>query len=96
MLAESGVSNAAPTLEVGAYPPGPGPRVRTAKVTAESSAFAACRADERLIGGGCQTDQPVINSYPSGQGAEDTVGARWNCTSGSKVTAYALCTKVAP
>ncbi len=98
MLAESGVSNAAPAAEVGAYPPGPGTRVRTAKVTAPDSAFAACKADERLIGGGCQSEQPVTGNYPSGQGTEDTVGARWNCTgAGVKdVTAYALCAKVSP
>jgi hypothetical protein len=96
MLAASGVE-ATPSAEVTAHPPGPGTRVRTVEVTAKVRAFAACRADERLIGGGCKAEYAVASSHPSGHSREDTVGARWNCTvtmGNHDVTAYALCEKV--
>ncbi len=95
MLAESGVATT-PTAEIAAHPPGPGMRVRTVTVTANNDAFAACKPTERLTGGGCKSDYPLLGNYPSGQGAEDTVGARWNCTGNSNadVTAYALCAQL--
>ncbi|MGC4091319.1 MAG: hypothetical protein QM756_26260 [Polyangiaceae bacterium] len=96
MLAASGV-DASPTAEVAAHPPGPGTRVRTVEVTAKLRAFAACKPDERLVGGGCRAEYPLPSSYPSGHSAEDTVGARWNCTvsmGNHEVTAYALCSKL--
>ena len=96
MLAASGVE---PTAEV-APPPGPadGPHVRTANATGYTSAFAACRSDERLVGGGCKTDYSLQESYPSEVTADDTVGARWNCKANAHVsiTAYALCSRVSP
>jgi integration host factor subunit beta len=58
---------------------------------------AACKPDERLVGGGCRAEYPLPSSYPSGHSAEDTVGARWNCTvsmGNHEVTAYALCSKL--
>jgi hypothetical protein len=99
MLASSGVETSGARVETTVQPPGPGARVRTVTVTAEESAFAACKADERLVGGGCKpasTKQPPLASYPAGHGPEDTVGARWNCLTGAgeQITAYALCAKL--
>lgn len=96
MLEQSGVetpvvAELAPTT---ASPPGAGTRVRTVTVASTGTAFAACKATERLIGGGCKT-KSLKSSYPSGQSAEDTIGARWNCegNDNNEVMAYALCTK---
>ncbi len=95
MLAESGVT-AAPAAETAVHPPGAGTRVRTATVKAIETAFAACRADERMVGGGCYSLEAIRGNYPSGHGPDDTVGARWNCIALGKVeiTAYALCGKL--
>jgi hypothetical protein len=92
LLVESGITEA-PQAEKPVHSPGPGARVRVVSTTAKASAFAACRADERLIGGGCSV---AGASYPSAHGEEDTVGARWNCKPqlSSGVTAYALCSKL--
>jgi hypothetical protein len=91
MLQQSGVKPAA-VVEKAAHPPGPGQRVRTAKAKGKGRVFAACRDDERLVGGGCSEQ---VASYPSETSAEDTVAARWNCVSSSiEVTAYALCQQV--
>lgn len=95
MLEQSGVAST-PAAEVTTPPPGPGTRIRTVKVTAKDSAFAACKLDERLVGGGCDAPHPAAGSFPSGTGADDTVGARWNCRvgPGHEVTAYALCARL--
>jgi hypothetical protein len=70
--------------------------VRVVQTKGERSAFAACKADERLTGGGCRLPQPWAHmSYPSHQSETDTVGARWNCEMGERATseieAFALC-----
>jgi hypothetical protein len=88
MLTESGVKPDPKQVEKATRPPGRGQRVRTVSVSGEGSAFAACRSDERLVGGGCKPDAV---GYPSDYSPDDTVGARWNCTNGYDVTAYALC-----
>lgn len=90
MLEESGVKPVR-TAEKVVHPPGAGQRVRTATAKGSGRVFAACRADERLIGGGCSDDAA---SFPSEFSADDTVGARWNCNGASDVTAYALCMKL--
>jgi hypothetical protein len=84
-----------------APPAGPGLPVRVVRTSQRNKAFAACRMDERLIGGGCKAEDAVFDSYPSGHGETDTVGARWNCRSNpyeeySAVEAYALCQKLPP
>jgi hypothetical protein len=96
LLAESGIASTEPTVERGALPAGPGATVRVVTTTAKETAFAACRAEERLVGGGCKGDFATHNSFPSGHSSEDTVGARWNCTTGGQVqiTSYALCQKL--
>lgn len=100
LLKESGITEV--PAEQAVHPPGPGPRVRIVTTKAKRSAFAACRADERLTGGGCESDGVVAGSYPSGHGAEDSVGARWNCKNSAmintdaEITAYALCSPLAP
>jgi len=105
LLAESGVAiDGGVAIETAVAPPGQGARVRTVQTTAARSAFAACRADERLVGGGCRADRFLTSSYPSGNSKVDTVGARWNCElhddddknrdKEQSVTAYALCEKV--
>jgi hypothetical protein len=95
MLAASGVQ---PTAEAAPRAAAAGPRVRTATVTGKQEVFAACRSDERLVGGGCKSDYLLANSYPSETSTDDTVGARWNCKANSRddITAYALCAKVSP
>lgn len=72
-----------------------GGQIRTVTFSAKSYAVAACKPDERLVGGGCKHDH-VLSSYPGGGSSEDTVGGRWNChaSNGEPVTAYALCTKL--
>ena len=91
LLEQAGVT---PTIEAAVSPPGPGTRVRIVTITAKDTVFAACRPDERLTGGGCNTGN-LHATYPSGHGVEDTIGARWNCVgdAAAEVTAYALCTK---
>lgn len=100
LLKEGGIIDTAPIAEVPtiptALPPGPGQRVRTVELKANGSAFAPCKRDERLIGGGCRSVQPMLESHPSHHGAEDTMGARWNCRialADYEVTAFALCLK---
>ncbi len=77
-------------------------RVVTIKTGGKGShVFAACRADERLVSGGCKLNNDnitsVIDSYPSHHDAGDTVGARWNCGqpgSDLDLEAYALCQRL--
>lgn len=75
--------------------PAAGLRVRVSRAKGQGSAFAACRTDERLVGGGCSSTSAARRSYPSHNSESDTVGARWNCEldgmPGSDVSAYALC-----
>jgi len=97
LLAASGIdAGAGSVAEKAIAPPGPGTRVRTVVTTGTHAAFAACRADERLVGGGCDTARALEGNFPSGNSAEDTVGARWNCRMRweESVTAYALCEKL--
>ena len=68
--------------------------MRIATTTSSGDSFAACRADERLIGGGCGAESNLVSSYPSNYGPDDTVGARWKCRPGNQVTPYALCAKL--
>jgi hypothetical protein len=93
MLAASGVEPDATQVERPTPPPGPGQRVRTVSVRTKGTGFAACRADERLIGGSCK---PAATGYPTGFGVDDTVGARWTCEAGFErpVTVFALCMKL--
>ena len=75
-------------------------RVRTVVTEGRRPLFAACRADERLTGGGCQlpgaTTGSVRPSYPSHVGRDDTLGAGWNCQLESQYSslpmrAHAMC-----
>jgi len=98
MLAASGVDSSEPDVPLAEAPlhAGPGLPVRVASARAKAhKALAACRPDERLIGGGCNASTPMLRSFPSHFGESDTVGARWNCeaTSGGDdvLEAYALC-----
>jgi hypothetical protein len=105
-LEQSGVP-AATTAEQPQAPPSVG-SIRVVTTTTggtRSTVFAACRADERLVSGGCKLDSPIIvpvDSYPSHHGVSDTLGARWNCRAGAngqlELEAYALCqrTTVSP
>lgn len=93
MLAE----RAAPPPAQAPAPPAPGVAVRVVEITSEGSALAACRPEERLVGGGCFSKTQLEATYPSHHSPEDTVGARWNCSaafSNVEVTAYALCEAV--
>ncbi len=94
LLAQSGIPRDRTAVERPAHPPGPGQRVRTARAKGKNRVFAACRDDERLIGGGCDA---LVPSYPSDFSADDTVGARWNCNNTGGIgehSAYALCMKL--
>lgn len=77
--------------------------VRVGNKNAGAWVIAACRADERLVSGGCKITDPnrvlLLDSYPSGDSATDTVGGRWNC--GNKdlafdipLEAFALCQRL--
>lgn len=71
--------------------------VRVSRTDATGSGFAACRDDERLIGGACESKGMLSSSVPSGFGATDTVGARWSCTTTAPeipLVSYALCQKL--
>lgn len=76
--------------------------VRVSTTKGASPIFAACRRDERLLGGGCRAETSTIAlgaNYPSGHNEHDTVGARWNCEGRSSYTpmqleAYALCLRL--
>jgi hypothetical protein len=109
LLRASGVEPAPPVAETA--PPlesaGPG-AIRVSQTQGRGPLFAACRADERLVGGGCWApsetykETAIRQSYPSHFGAVDTVGARWNCggvaTSDyaeTDLVAYALCARLA-
>lgn len=96
MLAASGITERAPAEALPAAPAGPGTRVRIVEVQSRQTAFAACRNDERLTGGGCRSAEAVIGSYPTHHGPEDAVGARWNCIGDGEIelTAFALCAKL--
>jgi hypothetical protein len=63
-------------------------------------AMAACRADERLVSGGCNNADNVtltLPSFPTSDHAHDTTGARWNCgwretqLGAMTIEAFALC-----
>lgn len=76
--------------------------VRTSNGGKGAWVFAACRADERLVGGGCTPAKGKWTDVPehmSGESATDTVGARWNCgwretTFPSEIEAFALCQRL--
>lgn len=103
LLEASGVDPAStaerPAPEVAPGEPAKAGSIRVSHTEGKSPIFAACRADERLLGGGCQpgsTSVVVQASYPSDFDARDTLGARWNCVGGSdfspmELQAYALC-----
>lgn len=68
--------------------------VRVSRTDAIGSGFAACRSDERLIGGSCESKGTLSSSVPSDFGATDTVGARWICATVDQrvpLVSYALC-----
>ena len=102
MLKQSGVEVAAqverPAAPADATAVGPGAggpgAVRVAHTKSQGKlVFAACRPEERLVGGGCLTssdDTVLWGSYPSDFGAADTLGARWNCQGKSKYVDYEL------
>lgn len=92
-LAEERVEAEMGAAEITQPPPGPGLAVRVVHTSSRGTALAACREDERLVGGGCRSSANVRGSYPSHAGASDTVGARWNCEAGgpAEVEAWALC-----
>jgi hypothetical protein len=77
--------------------------VRVANKNVGAWVIAACRADERLVSGGCKLDDPSrlmsLDSYPSSESGADTIGGRWNC--GKKelavdlpLEAFALCQRL--
>jgi hypothetical protein len=77
--------------------------VRVANKNVGAWVMAACRADERLVSGGCKLDDPnrvmPVDSYPSSDSPADTIGGRWNC--GKKdlavdlpLEAFALCQRL--
>jgi hypothetical protein len=77
-----------------------GDRVRVRVTQGEGTIFAACDANERLVGGGCaggydcEQEQRCryLRSYPGAFGPDDTLGARWYCTGAAgPMSAYALC-----
>ena len=101
MLANSGVKPVAeaPASEAGLVPAAPGLPIRVARVSGRDRVFASCRADERLVSGGCTWSQGAGPSFPSGYKDGDTVGARWNChrpgdLGGLTIDAYALCQRL--
>lgn len=102
MLLESGidpkrVDDQQGAAESPAPPTGSGAAVRVVVVESEGPGFAACRADERLIGGTCSVDKASgFRSAPEGFSASDTVGARWTCDApkNRKTTSTALCQRV--
>lgn len=56
--------------------------IRTAKGE-HDHVFAACKANERLLGGGCQTEWlDLRESYPEATKPGDTIGGRWHCRFG--------------
>lgn len=70
----------------------PGAAVRVVEVSEDGYAFAACRSNERLIGGECSG--AAASSRPDNFTEADTVGARWVCKATAtwrEVTAIALC-----
>lgn len=79
-----------------------GGALRVSTTKGDSPIFAACRPDERLVGGGCRATTSSIAigaSYPSEHSENDTLGARWNCEGRSDyvkkpLEAYALCRRV--
>ena len=100
LTAQSGVGSA--PIE---RPSAGGERIKVRVTNGEGLIFAACAANERLVGGGCkgghdcasESECKYIRSYPASFGPDDTLGARWNCT-GAKGTmqAYALCQETTP
>ncbi|MBT8492476.1 MAG: hypothetical protein KJO07_05415 [Deltaproteobacteria bacterium] len=82
-------------LEAQLPPTGAGLPVRVARTRRVRKVFAACRRNERLVGGGCKGAKALLESFPSHSGEDDTVGARWNCTSETgAIEAYALCQRL--
>lgn len=96
LLSQSGaIDDTAERPVVGGQPV----KVRTA--SADDHAFAACRPDERLLGGGCSgghegEDTRHLRSWPDGFTEDDTLGARWYCLGTGRVNAFALCQQPAP
>ena len=98
-LAEAAPDAALPAI---AGPPAPG-AVRVAHTHGRGRIFAACRGDERLLGGGCEVseqNETISASHPEvAPQATDTMGARWICAARSelsRVQAYALCQSPPP
>lgn len=91
MLAQSGAGPPSAEKVAAAPARGAGQPVRVVEVKEKGYALAACRADERLIGGEC--DGSAYSSRPANFGPTDTVGARWECKGAPdvEVTAFALC-----
>lgn len=83
------------SVEKQSAPVGAGLPVRVVTVESKGPGLAACRDDERLIGGGCNSSN-YVRSSPAGFSGADTVGARWNCPAAKnqKVTSFALCQKL--
>lgn len=99
MLEQSGVdAPAAPAAEQREKTGGglPVRVVRTERVidTARGVVLAACRDDERLIGGSCSSIDR--ESGPDGYGPTDSIGARWSCAGieRERMIAHALCQKL--
>src|SRR5690242_10910574 len=69
-------------------PSSPGPAalghvvVRTAEAHASTHLDVRCLPEERLLGGGCSCPK-IQTSRPSGQQADDTLGAGWECACGA-------------
>jgi hypothetical protein len=93
--AASGAEAAPATVTAGA--------IRIVRISNEGKstwAMAACRADERLVSGGCNVAGNVtltLPSFPTSDHPDDTAGARWNCgwretqISTLTIEAFALC-----
>lgn len=108
LLRQSGVdphrlAEAAPDAALPAAGPSSPGTVRIARTHGKGRIFAACRDDERLLGGGCDVAEQnwtISGSYPEvAPGATDTTGARWICVPRSElshVKAYALCQRLTP
>lgn len=90
----------APAAETQPPATGPAPRgaVRVVELKDKGFAVAACRADERLIGGGCEGLE-LVADRPDRYSQVDTAGSTWRCKSSrpeNPVTAFALCARIAP
>lgn len=73
-----------------------GHAIRVVEIEHKGFALAACKGDERLVGGGCDGGSMVSNR-PTAFGPDDTIGARWRCQAAKRsipVKAFALCAKL--